>query len=859
MTAMNQARVQAAVEMILDIEHRRFGHKIGLFDKGVTDLSLDQLVELIYAIDEFGIAQCDADARLAVQIVALVWEHCSTDQRDHIRGLCVGVLSRIGVSPSASMLENEPKKKSELLSPLYSLSGEMASAIHQVDHSEVIGGQEYYLTEFQSRVLDAVSTRQVIGVSAPTSAGKSFALYLCIVRLALSSPAPMIYIVPTISLMNQVSRDLRSLMDAHELHDWQVLTTFDGEYKRRVFVMTQERALPQHIQGVDGNFSLMVIDEVQNLERFSEDQDLRAKILLDSITELYEKSAESKVVLSGPRVSKLRELGETLFGICAEEVETSQAPVASLTYAISKDKRGVLLTQYSEFNRAGRPLRAAQGVVVPGFGGAIYSDEYIDYMSTVLARLGHGSKPIIFSPTADQARKTAVGLTRALPALKESSGSQRSLLAKYIAESIHPKYDLVRCVKAGIGFHTGRVPAHIRYVCEMAYSEGELSTMVCTTTLMQGVNLPANIVIARNPNLFIRKRGGGDPKLSPYEFSNLRGRAGRLMKDFVGRTLVMDGDSFDEDNSGDLFPDPNKDVKPSYRDLFEKNKAAVVESLVNPKLGDEASRFICSQIRYAFVRFGSSATGRLESKGIDLPKNIIADVQRQLSRLDVGRDVCLANRYWDPLDLQEIKDNFNSAGINELPDSPWLIDSDDLERILEFQARVSPYYFERYLGARQEGRLRTLSISAIDWAREKPLQDMLRSVYSPGNEAAAIESRVSDIQKYVIYGIPALLKPIADINGSGAGLLAAIESGVYTQVARMLVAKGLYRDTAVKVRRKLLPKLDGDISLVEKIGMETIDRQIHHLDYWVRRQVEPVLNQWKGVFNHGKGDKGCSW
>lgn len=845
MSAMNQARVQAAVEMILDVEHRRFGNKIGLFDKGFGDLSLDQLVELIYAIDELGIARCDADARLAVQVVALVWEHCSPDQRDHIRRLCVGVLSRIGVSPSASMLEKEPNKSGPL-SPLNSLSGEMAAAIHQVDHSEVIGGQEYYLTEFQARVLDAVGTRQVIGVSAPTSAGKSFALYLCIVRLALSSPAPMIYIVPTISLMNQVSRDLRSLMDAHGLYDWQVLTTFDSESQRRVFVMTQERALPQHILGAAGEFSLMVIDEVQNLERFSEDQDLRAKILLDSITELYEKSAKSKVVLSGPRVSKLRELGESLFGIYAEEVETSQAPVASLTYAISKDKRGVLLTQYSEFNRAGRPLRAAQGVAVPGLGGSIYSDEYIDYMSSVLTRLGHASKPIIFSPTADQARKTAVGLTRALPASKESSGSQRGLLAKYIAESIHPKYDLVRCVKAGIGFHTGRVPAHIRYVCEMAYSEGGLSTMVCTTTLMQGVNLPANIVIARNPNLFIRKRGGaGDPKLSPYEFSNLRGRAGRLMKDFVGRTLVMDGDSFNEDDGGDLFPDPNKDVKPSYRDLFEKNKAAVVESLVDPGVGDEASRFICSQIRYALVRFGSSAVGRLASKGIDLPQNIIADVQKQLSRLDIGRDVCLANRYWDPLDLQSVKDNFTSAGLKELPDSPWQIDSEDLQGVLEFQARVSPYYFERYLGARQEDRLQTLSISAMDWAREKPLQEMLRSVYSPGNEAAAIESRVSDIQKHVIYGIPALLKPIADISGSGSGLLAAIESGVYSQVARMLVAKGLYRDTAVTVRRKVLPKLDGDLGVVERIGMETLDRQIHQLDYWVRRQVEPVLNQWK--------------
>lgn len=54
---------------------------------------------------------------------------------------------------------------------------------------------------------------------------------------------------------------------------------------------------------------------------------------------------------------------------------------------------------------------------------------------------------------------------------------------------------------------------------------------------MQGVNLPAKNIIIRNPNLFVRK-GESSAKLSPYEFANLRGRAGRLLTDFVGRTIV---------------------------------------------------------------------------------------------------------------------------------------------------------------------------------------------------------------------------------------------------------------------------------------------------------------------------------
>ncbi|WP_355582719.1 DEAD/DEAH box helicase [Xanthomonas cannabis] len=845
MSAIDQSRVAAAVEMMLDVEHRRFGKQIGLLDKPTPALTFEQHVELIYAIDELGQAESDADARVAVQLIALAWEHSTEQQKAQIRRLCVSVLSRIGVSPSASMLEVD-RQGAGVLSSLNSLSSEMASSLYQVAYSEVVGKVEYYLTKFQALVLDAVSEKKVIGVSAPTSAGKSFALYLCIVRMALSGSRSMIYIVPTISLMNQVSRDLRELIELHGLVDWQILTSFDSASEKRIFVMTQERALPHQLANVSSPFAMIIVDEVQNLERFSEDKDIRSKILLDSIMELYEKSGDAKVVLSGPRVSNLSGLGKSLFGVSAEEVETGQAPVASLTYAISKDKNGALLTQYSELYRAGRPLRAALGVSVPGIGKSLYSDEYLEYICGLLSRLGSASRPIIFSPTADQARKTAVGLIGNMASAGKAASSARSTLAKYISDSVHPKYDLVRCVEAGVGFHTGRMPPHIRLVCEMAYSEGDLSTMVCTTTLMQGVNLPANIVIARNPNLFIRRKGdGSDPKLSPYEFSNLRGRAGRLMKDFVGRTLVMDGDSFNEKKDGDLFPDPSKDVKPSYKELFERDRDAVVDALMNPGDEDEHSRFICSQIRYSVMRFGSSAAGRLATKGVDLPPAVVADVAKQLSRLDVGRDVCLANRYWDPFDLQAVKDNFVSSGIAELPDSPWRIESGHLHQLIELQARVSPFYFERYLGSGQLERLHTLSISALDWARETPLHEMLKSIYSPGNEAAAIESRVSDIQKHVIYGIPALLKPIADIAGSGQGLLASVETGVFSSVGRMLVAKGLYRDTAVTVRRKLLPKLDGDVDTVAKVGIELLDGQLHKLDYWVRRQVEPLLNQWK--------------
>lgn len=843
---IKESRVKSAITSILGLEHDKFGASLGLLDcknKSITDA---QFKDLAYAIDEFGWrkGERDEDEELAIQLIALTWEHSSSNQRAMIRGLCVGVLSRLGVGPSVAMLEDE-LTASGRFSSLESYVSEVAASINQVQNSEVIGGVEYYLTEFQGKVLSTVDRNRMLGVSAPTSAGKSFALYLAILKRALVDHRPIVYIVPTISLMNQVSSDLRNLFGSHKLDSWSVLTTYESFTNRSVFVMTQERALPKDVLGQSESIGMLIVDEVQNLERFNDESDVRSKILFDAITDIYEKSPGASVILSGPRVKSLGLLGSSMFETSFVEVETSKSPVASITYAISSDSNGAVLTQYSCFNRRGTERRVPASSSVPGFGGVRYTQSYLEFISKMLQGLGESARPIIFSPTADQARKTAIGL-RGMHASRRCSDGDivlREELARYVSDSVHPKYDLVNCVKAGIGFHTGKVPPHIRMVSELAYQDGVISSMVCTTTLMQGVNLPANIVIARNPNLFVDKREGRSQRLSSYEFSNLRGRAGRLMKDFVGRTLVLDGGSFDE-GEGDLFPDPDKEVNPTYRDFFEKNRDQIYGGLRTPGKEPETSKFLCSQIRQTILRHGVGAGERLRKRGVDIDSSTLREVLSKLSDIDVPKHVLLENRYWDPFDLQNIKDNFDSSGLAPLPVSPWKATVQGLLELLEFQAVVAPYYFNRYLGAGNADRLKTLSISAIDWSRETPLKDILKSAYSSHDESSAIDRRVSDIYRHVVYGIPALLKPISDITDSGHSFLAAVEAGVYSPVTGMLVGKGLYRDTAVAVRRQLMPGLDGDANFIERKGLELVGAGMSELNYWIQRQVEPILGQW---------------
>ena len=55
--------------------------------------------------------------------------------------------------------------------------------------------------------------------------------------------------------------------------------------------------------------------------------------------------------------------------------------------------------------------------------------------------------------------------------------------------------------------------------------------------------MPAQNVFIRNPHLYVKKQKQSS-ELTNYEMANLRGRAGRLLKDYIGRTFVMDEDEF---------------------------------------------------------------------------------------------------------------------------------------------------------------------------------------------------------------------------------------------------------------------------------------------------------------------------
>lgn len=842
-----EARIKAAAEALFDIEHHNFGLRLGLIDGGRKVVDLDVLREVVYSVDELSWMGDGKATTLAVQMIGLVWEHGEAQVKESLREFFIVALSRMGVSPSSSMLDDGFRREGRYKA-FASYSGELAALAMQLEFHTRIGGVEYFLTRFQSQVLDQIATNRIVGISAPTSAGKSFAIYLAIARHALSAGGSVIYIVPTISLVNQVCADLRELFQKVGVQGWVVSGSYPGQEREGVFVLTQERALVALEAGLGSHgVGMLVVDEVQNLERVGDDAELRSKILFDFLKELRDSSGLVRIVLSGPRLENIGDVGAKIFGHESGELHAVESPVASLTYSVSNSAQGYVLNQHRELLGGRSRLRIRAGAEIHGSGQLRYTAAYMGYLSSIVKSLGDGSRNIVFSPTADQARKIAAELPG--PDLIDAERARElSSLSNYLGESIHPLHPLVEATARGIGFHSGRVPPHARLAVEQAFDGGLLKDVVCTTTLMQGVNLPANVVIIRNPNLFTRRamqREGA--VLSPYEFANLRGRAGRMTRDLVGRTVVLDEESFVDDDAkqGDLFSDSQKSLKPGYRQMFQRDREEIVRELASPSSLEGSHKFLTGYIRQSILRFGpDEAISKLRDVGIDLGEADVRASMKVLETLDIPVEVCLANRYWDPIDLQLIKDQMARSGLPPLPETPWSRTmATEISDWLEFQANVAPHYYDRYVSksAATPAYLFALAKSAESWSRELPLRKILNERRFTDDVATRIDNQVALIYRTVVYGVPAILKPISDLQGGGTGLLSAIESGSYHPVTRFLISLGMYRETAVAVRAKLLLSVKADSQNIEEQVKTRLEAGLVKLDPWIRRQVEPLV------------------
>jgi replicative superfamily II helicase len=94
---------------------------------------------------------------------------------------------------------------------------------------------------------------------------------------------------------------------------------------------------------------------------------------------------------------------------------------------------------------------------------------------------------------------TSVVARPSSPNAKSSSARPSNKDACGIKKHIHPDYTLAAMIRKGIAFHYGKMPTFLREALESAFREGHVKFLVCTTTLFEGINLPARNVFIDTP------------------------------------------------------------------------------------------------------------------------------------------------------------------------------------------------------------------------------------------------------------------------------------------------------------------------------------------------------------------------
>jgi hypothetical protein len=159
----------------------------------------------------------------------------------------------------------------------------------------------------------------------------------------------------------------------------------------------------------------------------------------------------------------------------------------------------------------------------------------LSYVALALGRNNAGT--LIYANGAADAEKIAWQIFHGLAVDNNPSvdiDTELKNLSDFARDTVHPQFQLVELVKRGVGFHYGNMPTLLRSEIERLFKDGKIRFLVCTSTLVEGVNLACRTIVCRGP------RKGKTTPMGPHDFWNLAGRAGRWGHDFSGNIVCVD-------------------------------------------------------------------------------------------------------------------------------------------------------------------------------------------------------------------------------------------------------------------------------------------------------------------------------
>jgi superfamily II DNA/RNA helicase len=471
----------------------------------------------------------------AYKIISLLVDKHSNDEV--FQTYANSVMVRLGNFPALTFFEKEfnPELK-QSYEVLYEKS--IKEAYQQIPNSEL------FFTDSQYKVFEALKNHNHFSFSGPTSLGKSFIFNAFIHFLIKEHRGTdnLVILVPSRALINQTVNKLKS--DFKDEEDYTILahptvpTMFRRENSRYIFVFTPERLISYLSNINNPKLDYLFIDEAHKIIA---QKDTRSPLYYHAILLAERKSI--KLYFASPNIQNPDVFLKLFEKSTDENIVIQTSPVAQNRYYLDLIDKKCLM--FSDTN--------TEDNMQLNFS----NDEFFYW----LEKLGGSDKNIIYCNSKIDTIDYAIEFSKIrddkdTPAIKE--------VIDLVKEHLHEKYYLIDCLKKGIAFHFGNLPQLIREKIEKLFEDKEIDYLFSTSTLLEGVNLPAK-------NIFILTNKIGLSKFTDVDFWNLAGRAGRMTKEMSGNIICMRVKENKWNDASDLDIVKNKIIK-RIEPLLEKGQ-----------------------------------------------------------------------------------------------------------------------------------------------------------------------------------------------------------------------------------------------------------------------------------------------
>jgi hypothetical protein len=712
-----------------------------------------------------------------------------------VRAISDLVLSRIGNFPARALIQEQAGESDALGDPFLQTEIMVRGLENQLRGT----GSEIILTDFQVRLIQALEAKRAVSVSAPTSAGKSFTLEIELLRRLKDQESYVaVFVVPTRALIRQVTFDLVRLLRDHAL-SVPVLSApaapgTDSEGKRgAIYVLTQERlatllSAPNPHLRVDA----IIVDEAHEIGEASRGQTLE-RVLATALGRF----PGARLFFSSPLRSNPDFLLR-LFHRANDEGESFVEHLSPVTQNI------INLHPVSGKPKELRMELAMEGQRVP-LGTLELPFRFRDsYMGKIAVHFTHSDDTsIIYCNGPSSADRTAAEVAEAVE--QESEDEDLQDLSSFLRQEVHPRYLLAELVRKGVAFHYGNIPQIIRGRVEELLREKRIRFVCCTSTLLQGMNLPAKNIFIEDP-----KKGRGSP-MKKGDFWNLVGRAGRLSKEFHGNVFCVFGKKWEVDlDSGKLA-----EIESAYEVAVGVRTKELLDVVKDPPVSAESAAFSWAEQTYARIFAEYVSTGkRLADRPEQDARQEFPEIDKVSSELKrtLPDDVFLTNYYVHPTRLETLARHFRGLPDlrSALPTYPWSPRSyyrlRDIftvlnELLIHSPKRAHEYHAFLAIEWMKGSSLKQLVSNKLEWARVS-------------NDSAEINTAIRELfddleselrYKYVKYTkiYHDVLKAVLGERGMAKeadGLLPIhlfLEYGAASQTLINLMAIGLSRTSAI--------------------------------------------------------------